>query len=132
GAAYCLEQTRGARAVDVRHPAEAVAETPVHGLVDDRVAVRERVVEDRALAQVALDEARGRRHPIGTTVGVHLRLEVVEDGDRVPAREQRVDDVAADESGASSDQHAHGTRNEPHGMPLVNRVAWSPKSIRTS
>jgi hypothetical protein len=74
--------------------------------VHDRLRVEHERLEDRPIANVALDVLRFRIGVAGPRAGaMHLRLEVVEDGDRVVARHQCIDQMRADVAGAARDEN---------------------------
>jgi hypothetical protein len=82
--------------------AERKADARLAGDVEDEVerVVREDVVHDGAISDVALDERGGGRDSFA-----EARRQVVEDGHVESVDEQTVDQVGADEPGAASDEH---------------------------
>ena len=98
-----------AEAVRPREP-----DAGLRGLVEDGVDA----LEDRhqvGVAEVGLDERErvvvaGRREVLPLRVGVVVRREAVDADDRVALRQQRVHEVAADESAGTGDDDASGRR----------------------
>ncbi len=83
------------------------------GEVDHRLTAIERLLDGRAIGNVALDEAvarvRRNRLEVGQVAGVG---QLVEDRDfvlGVPHQQALADELRADEPGAASDQDAHQT-----------------------
>ena len=81
---------------------------------DDVDVVRQRV-DHSCVADVALDEAPGRGSRCSAMLSefdraVVERVEVVENGDAIPIAQQGIDQVAADEAGASRDQRVRHFR----------------------
>ena len=85
--------------------ADVGAEADHRRLVADVIDAAQRAGHGRAVAHVALDEL-GRRIEVVRAGGVGGGMQPVEDPHVVAAREQRVDDVRADEAGAAGDEHA--------------------------
>jgi hypothetical protein len=76
--------------------------------VEDDVNPIQRSLPGTAVADVAFDEVDLARHPVRFARAVGLSLQVVEDA-HIPAGSQRaIDDVRADEPGASGDQRGTG------------------------
>ena len=82
------------------------AEADHRGLVADRGHALHRGLGDGRVAQVGLEEL-GARVEVVRALAVRGRQQRVDDPDLLAALEQRVDDVRADEAGASRDQD-HG------------------------
>ena len=84
----------------VREVAEVDPEPDHRRLVRDRVGAAHGAVGDGGVAQIALDPLRPRSE-VGGPLAVRGRQERVDHADVVAGRQQRVDDVRADEPGAA-------------------------------
>ena len=95
--------------------------------------LRSGVVEH--VAEVLADVALGERG-LGAQVLALAGGEVVDDGDLVAAREQRVDDVRADEPGAAGDDRPHAasasTQTSDQNGPIARVTSGPPKWRATS
>ena len=87
----------------------SVAEADHRGLVADGVDAVERARDDRGPSRTSPRHVLGARVAVRGRAGVGGGVQDVEHADLVPAGEQRVDDVRADEAGAAGDEDAaHG------------------------
>jgi hypothetical protein len=95
--------------------------------VVDRVDAVERAAHRVRVAHVADHQLRLRREPGGRTPlrAVDLRVEVVEDTHPVAAREQRVDQVAAHETGAAGHQDGTFRHASPLAFVITSIKLWN-------
>src|SRR6266852_1080994 len=84
------------------------------GQMNDPVAIGGQGADERRVLDPAMHENRLARRHVALDIGrqlwrgaVHLRIKAIQDDDRVPAFDQQIDRVRADEAGTASDKYFH-------------------------
>ena len=110
-----VEQQRRASRVDVHVAIDlvhALADADRRAEMDDGLRGEHERLEHQPIPDVTFDVLRLRVGVAGPGAGaMHLRLEVVEHGHAVVARDERIDEVRTDVPGAAGDENvvdAHG------------------------
>ncbi len=127
------ERVHGRVALDLVH---RLADTDRGSEVDDALDAVERRGDGVVVAHVGDDQLDLRVEVCGALASrVHLRIERVEDAHTVPALEQAIREMGADEPGAAGDQELHRTSipaGVKAGQPYQPRPAGSPARCPTA